>query len=240
MGSEMCIRDRRKTTAQIQCGSRRSVHQLEGTQIGRLRHSCSITAGHSAMASSRQQPGDMTFQIRAIPSSLTDNLQEWGGGQQAVGRNDRQHRGSGPHRRPQGESPEPIPDRGTSARSAAVNNNGNPRWSASGPHTLTLGSRRGIGMEVLWTAHRQQGSGMGQGQARQATALQPLHQEKTMEQPATNSRAHGTARQQRVHRHPTPFTDSDFTSTPPPRHHRHCRRRGDRGLQCYPAIRPSG
>ena len=54
------------------------MHQLQGTQIGTLRHSCSITAGHSAMASSRQQPSDMTFQIRAIPTSLTDNLQEWG------------------------------------------------------------------------------------------------------------------------------------------------------------------
>ena len=30
------------------------------------------------MASSRQQPGDMTFQVRSIPDSLTDNLQEWG------------------------------------------------------------------------------------------------------------------------------------------------------------------
>ena len=30
------------------------------------------------MASSRQQPGDMTFQIRAILSSLTDKLQDWG------------------------------------------------------------------------------------------------------------------------------------------------------------------
>ena len=30
------------------------------------------------MASSRQQPGDMTFQVRAIPKSLTENLQEWG------------------------------------------------------------------------------------------------------------------------------------------------------------------
>ena len=66
------------TTAQIQCGSRRSVHQLQGTQIGTLRHLCSITAGHSAMASSRQQPSDLTFQIRAIPASLNDNLQEWG------------------------------------------------------------------------------------------------------------------------------------------------------------------
>ena len=66
------------TTAQIQCGNRRSVHQLHGTQIGTLRHSCSITAGHSAMASSRQQPSDLTFQIRAIPSSLNDNLQDWG------------------------------------------------------------------------------------------------------------------------------------------------------------------
>ena len=27
------------------------------------------------MASSRQQPGDMTFQVRAIPTTLTDNLQ---------------------------------------------------------------------------------------------------------------------------------------------------------------------
>ena len=68
----------KKTTAQIQCGSQRSVHQLQGTQIGRLRHSCSIMAGHSAIASTRQQPGDMTFQIRAIPTPLTDNLQEWG------------------------------------------------------------------------------------------------------------------------------------------------------------------
>ena len=30
------------------------------------------------MASSRQQPGDMTFQVRSIPTTLTDNLQEWG------------------------------------------------------------------------------------------------------------------------------------------------------------------
>ena len=30
------------------------------------------------MASSRQQPSDLTFQIRAIPGSLNDNLQEWG------------------------------------------------------------------------------------------------------------------------------------------------------------------
>ena len=30
------------------------------------------------MASSRQQPGDMTFQVRSIPSTLTVNLQEWG------------------------------------------------------------------------------------------------------------------------------------------------------------------
>ena len=47
----------------IQCGSRRSVHQLLGTQIGTLKHSCSITAGHSAMASNRERPEDMTFQI---------------------------------------------------------------------------------------------------------------------------------------------------------------------------------
>ena len=30
------------------------------------------------MASSRQQPTDVTFQIRAIPGSLNDDLQEWG------------------------------------------------------------------------------------------------------------------------------------------------------------------
>ena len=66
------------TTAQVQCGNRRSAHQLHGTQLGTLQHSCSITAGHSAMASSRQQPTDMTFQIRAIPGSLDDDLQEWG------------------------------------------------------------------------------------------------------------------------------------------------------------------
>ena len=66
------------TTAQIRCGNRRSVHQLHGTQVGTLQHSCSITAGHSAMASSRQQPTDLTFQIRAIPGSLNDNLQDWG------------------------------------------------------------------------------------------------------------------------------------------------------------------
>ena len=47
---------------------------------------------------------------------------------------------------------------------------------------------------------------MGKGQARQATALQILHQEEAMEQPPTNSRAHGGAGQHRVHRHPTPFT----------------------------------
>ena len=67
-----------RTTAQIQYGNRRSVHQLQGMQIGTLRHSCSITAGHSAMASSRQRPGDMTFQIRAIPDSLTESLRDWG------------------------------------------------------------------------------------------------------------------------------------------------------------------
>ena len=30
------------------------------------------------MASSRQQPTDVTFQIRAIPGFLDDDLQEWG------------------------------------------------------------------------------------------------------------------------------------------------------------------
>ena len=48
------------------------MHQLQGTQIGTLGHSCSITA------SSRQQPGDMSFQIRAIPTSLTVCLEQWG------------------------------------------------------------------------------------------------------------------------------------------------------------------
>ena len=66
------------TTAQVQCGNRRSAHQLQGTQLGTLQHSCSITAGHSAMASSRQQPTDMTFQIRSIPGSLDQDLHEWG------------------------------------------------------------------------------------------------------------------------------------------------------------------
>ena len=58
------------TTAQIQCGSRRSVCQLHGTQIGRLAHSCSITAGHSAMAASPDNPPTSSFQIRAILKSL--------------------------------------------------------------------------------------------------------------------------------------------------------------------------
>jgi len=70
------------TTAQIQCGNWRSVRQLHGTQIGTLSHSCSITAGHSAMASNRGHPGDMTFQIRAIPASLTARLEDWGHNQQ--------------------------------------------------------------------------------------------------------------------------------------------------------------
>ena len=71
-----------ETMAQIQCGNRRSVHQLLGTQIGTLKHSCSITAGHSAMASNRECPEDMTFQIRAIPVSLTERLEDWGDNRQ--------------------------------------------------------------------------------------------------------------------------------------------------------------
>ena len=30
------------------------------------------------MASKREQPGDMTFQIRVIPTSLTERLEDWG------------------------------------------------------------------------------------------------------------------------------------------------------------------
>ena len=69
---------KKTTTAQIQCGSRRSVQQLHGTQIGRLAHSCSIAAGHSAMAASADNPPSSSFQIRAIPKSLTDKLEDWG------------------------------------------------------------------------------------------------------------------------------------------------------------------
>ena len=34
------------------------------------------------MASNRERPGDMTFQIRAIPASLTARLEDWGDNQQ--------------------------------------------------------------------------------------------------------------------------------------------------------------
>ena len=34
------------------------------------------------MASNREHPGDMTFQIRAIPASLTARLEDWGDNQQ--------------------------------------------------------------------------------------------------------------------------------------------------------------
>ena len=60
--------------AQIHCGNRRSVRQLKGRQIGTLDHSCSIMAGHSAMAASRNSPPDSVFQIRAIPNSLMESL----------------------------------------------------------------------------------------------------------------------------------------------------------------------
>ena len=73
---------KQSTTAQVQCSSRRSIRQLEGTQIGILGHSCSITAGHSAMAAGFSNPVDSVFQIRAIPDSLTDSLQDWGNKQQ--------------------------------------------------------------------------------------------------------------------------------------------------------------
>ena len=58
------------------------MRQLHSTQIGTLKHSCLITAGHAAMASNREHPGDMTFQIRAIPASLTARLEDWGDNQQ--------------------------------------------------------------------------------------------------------------------------------------------------------------
>ena len=52
-----------ETKAQIQCGNQRLVHQLLGTQIGTLKHLCSITAGHSEMASNRERLVDMNFQM---------------------------------------------------------------------------------------------------------------------------------------------------------------------------------
>ena len=88
---------KQSTTVQIQCGSRRSVWHLEGTQIRTLGHSCSITAGHSAMAASRSNPPDNVFQIRAIPDSLTESLQDWGNNQQLteiIGSIDRIYRNS--------------------------------------------------------------------------------------------------------------------------------------------------
>ena len=77
-GTSLVSVAKKATTVQIQCGSRRSVQQLQGTQIGRLAHSCSIAAGHSAMAASADNPPSSSFQIRAIPKSLTDKLEDWG------------------------------------------------------------------------------------------------------------------------------------------------------------------
>ena len=73
---------KQSTTAQIQCGSRRSVRQLEGTQIGTLGHSCSIMVGYSAMTASCSNSPVSIFLIRANLDSLTEGLQDWGNNQQ--------------------------------------------------------------------------------------------------------------------------------------------------------------
>ena len=56
--------------------------QQQKVKIRTLDHSCSITAGHSAMAASRNNPPDSMFQIRAIPISFTESLHDWGNNQQ--------------------------------------------------------------------------------------------------------------------------------------------------------------
>ena len=73
-----------ETTAQIQCDNRGSVHQLLGTQIGTLKHSCSITAGHSAMASNRER-ADTGHP--SVPHRASGGL----GQQPATSRDDQQH-----------------------------------------------------------------------------------------------------------------------------------------------------
>ena len=61
-------------------------------------------------------------------------------------------------------------------------------------------------MEFLRPIRSQQGTSVGEDQAGQAAALQPIHQEETMGQPPANSGAHGGAGQQPVHRHSTSLT----------------------------------
>ena len=65
------------TTAQVQCGKRRTIAQLHGTQVGNLAHSCSIAAGQSAMTSSPTSPPDSSFQVRIIPQGLSEDLTDW-------------------------------------------------------------------------------------------------------------------------------------------------------------------
>ena len=66
-----------ETTAQIQCSNRRSVHQLLGTQISTLKHSCSIMAGHPAMACNREHPEDMTFFFSKYELSQCHSQSAW-------------------------------------------------------------------------------------------------------------------------------------------------------------------
>ena len=61
-------------------------------------------------------------------------------------------------------------------------------------------------MEAMRPKSNHQGASMGKEQAGQAAAVQPLRQEETMGQPPADSRAHGGAGQQPLHRHSTSLT----------------------------------